>query len=45
MGVFGGGNETELAALFSEVVWYRKPFFADFRERVIAASRVTVSMT
>jgi DNA-binding IclR family transcriptional regulator len=34
MGAFGSGNETELAALFSEVAWYRKPTFADFLARV-----------
>src|SRR5262245_48679482 len=34
MGAFGSGNETELEALFSEVVWYRKPSFADSLARV-----------
>jgi DNA-binding IclR family transcriptional regulator len=34
MGAFGSGNETKLAALFSEVAWYRKPSFADFLARV-----------
>src|SRR5499426_4477291 len=34
MGAFGSGDETELEALFSEVVWYRKPSFADSLARV-----------
>src|SRR5262245_51752095 len=37
MGAFGSGNETELEARFSEVVWYRKPSFADFLARVSEA--------
>src|SRR5918992_95575 len=31
MGAFGSGNKTALEARFSEVAWYRKPTFADFR--------------
>jgi DNA-binding IclR family transcriptional regulator len=40
MGAFGGGNETELAALFPEVAWYRKLSFADFLARVREARQV-----
>jgi len=39
MAAFGGSSESELEALFSKVVWYQKPSFAEFLARVKGAKR------
>lgn len=39
MAAFGNSSEAELEALFSQVAWYRKPSFSEFRARVTEARK------
>src|SRR6202035_2074888 len=44
MAAFGSSSKPELEALFSKVVWYQKPSFADFLARVRAAKKCGVAV-